>query len=513
MSQHHESSSRENLPIGIASRLLVGLLGMLCAAGSVATGQQSTDANLTLKVQQLTEAMSQTQKRLEESEHEMEEMRSQLAELRQQLAQGRAVDAESSSAAQLSAAVEQIREQQSLEETQIATHEQAKVESESRYPVRLSGMVLLTGFVNTAQTDDPVTPTLVLEGSGATGASLSQTVVGIDASGPHLFNARTHADIRVDFAGASLSGATATSYAGGLVRLHTAHASLSWDRTEAFFSLDHSIVAPNSPTSLTAVAVSPLAWSGNLWTWNPQVGITQDLPSFASQRFRLQAALIDVMNAPQVYSGSTATLSTISQPSTAEMSRWPGAQGRIALLGGTNERGLQIGVGGLYVPHETSGGTRFNSWAGALDYRIPLPGRAEFSGSGYWGQALGGLGGGAYKDYVYRLNPLSPSGYSFRTLDDFGGWAQWKERVNEHIEFNLAFGTDQVPAAQLRPYAGNQSFYYLNLARNRTYTGNVIYSPSAYLLFSLEYRHIQSSPVNDYTATGDIIGIATGYRF
>jgi len=111
------------------------------------------------------------------------------------------------------------------------------------------------------------------------------------------------------------------------------------------------------------------------------------------------------------------------------------------------------------------------------------------------------------------LNPLSPVGYSFRTLHDFGGWAQFKERANEHLEFNLAFGTDQVPAAQLRPYAGNQISYYLNLARNRTYTGNIIYRPSAYLLFSLEYRHLQSSPVNYYTATGDIIGIATGYRF
>ncbi len=107
---------------------------------------------------------------------------------------------------------------------------------------------------------------------------------------------------------------------------------------------------------------------------------------------------------------------------------------------------------------------------------------------------------------------LSPS-YSFRTLDDLGGWVQWKEQASEHLEFNVAFGTDQVPAAQLRPYAGPPGAYYLNLARNRTYTGNVIYKPSAYLMFSLEYRHLQSSPVNDYTATGDIIGIATGYRF
>jgi hypothetical protein len=271
-------------------------------------------------------------------------------------------------------------------------------------------------------------------------------------------------------------------------------------------------VAPNSPTSLTAVAVPPLSWSGNLWTWNPQLGMTVDFPASSSQCVRLQAALIDVMNSPQIYNVA-ATSGNLAQPSTSEMSRWPGIEGRVAFVKGANESGLQMGFGGLYVPHKTTGGTRFNSWAGTLDYRIPLPGRAEFSGSGYWGQALGGLGGGAYKDYVYRLDPLSPLGYSSRTLDDFGGWAQWKERASEHLEFNLAFGTDQVPAAQLRPYAGMLSSYYLNLARNRTFTGNVIYRPSAYLLFSLEYRHLQSSPVNYYTAAGDIIGIATGYRF
>jgi hypothetical protein len=513
MSQQNASANQQRVTVGIVSRLFVGLLGLLCAAGSTVMGQQAADENLALKVQKLTEAMSQAQKRLDESQREMDQMRAQLAALQQQVVQGHAEEAASSSAAQLSAAVEQIREQQSLEETQIATHEQAKVESESKYPLKLSGLVLLTGFVNTAATDDVVTPTLALEGPGATGASLRQTVLGIDASGPNILNARTHADVRVDFDGASLSSGTANSYAGGLLRLRTAHASLNWNHTEAFFSLDHAIVAPNSPTSLTAVASSALAWSGNLWLWNPQVGMTQDIPTSTSRRFRVQAALIDVMNAPQIYSTSATTPSNIVQPTTAEMSRWPGAEGRIALLGGADETGLQIGFGGLYAPHNSPGGTRFNSWAGTFDYRIPLPGRAEFSGSGYWGQALGGLGGGAYKDYVYRLNPLSPSGYSFRTLDDFGGWAEWKERASEHLEFNVAFGTDQVPAAQLRPYAGDQSSYYLNLARNRTYTGNVIYRPSAYLLFSLEYRHLQSSPVNYYTATGDIIGIATGYRF
>lgn len=225
----------------------------------------------------------------------------------------------------------------------------------------------------------------------------------------------------------------------------------------------------------------------------------------------MQAAVIDAVNPPQVYTSASAPPLGITQPPTSEMSRWPGAEGRVAVVGGEENSGLQLGVGGLFVPHRTPGGTRFNSWAGTVDYRIPLPGRTEFSGAAYWGQALGGLGGGAYKDYVFTYSSLA--GYAFRTLDDMGGWAQLKERLSERLELNAAFGTDQVPGAQLRPYAGDPVEYYLNQARNRTYTANVIYRPSAYLLFSMEYKHIQSSPVIEYTATGDVIGIATGYRF
>ena len=207
-----------------------------------------------------------------------------------------------SSAAQLSAAVEEIREQQAVQESQIATHEQSKVESESKYPIKLSGLILLNGFVNTRRVDIPATPSIVIPGDGSTGASIRQTVLGVDARGPHLFNARSHADLRVDFYGAELSNdGAANTYAGGLLRLRTAHAALQWEHAEASFSLDHPIINPNSPTSLTAVAVPGLAWSGNLWTWNPQVGFTQDIPLSTALHLRAQAALIDIANPPAIY--------------------------------------------------------------------------------------------------------------------------------------------------------------------------------------------------------------------
>jgi hypothetical protein len=65
----------------------------------------------------------------------------------------------------------------------------------------------------------------------------------------------------------------------------------------------------------------------------------------------------------------------------------------------------------------------------------------------------------------------------------------------------------------LRPYAGPYPAAYQNLARNRTFTGNVIFSPSAYLLFSLEYRYIVSSPVVGSSAASSIIGLGAGYKF
>ena len=493
------------------------LLLMLYCALTVCISSREARAqdDVAEKVKQLTEAMSRVQAQLNESQRQLEEMRQQLAAL-----QGTAAKAEDpttsqtaeSDAAKLAAQVEDLRERQSLQEAQIAVQEQTKVESESRFPVKVSGLVLMNGFVNTRNVDMAATPTLAVPGGGSTGASVRQTIIGLDMRGPHLFGARSHGDLRVDFDGSTAAtGGYANGYGIDLVRLRTAHAVLDWEHTEAFFSMDRPIISPNVPDSLTAVAEPPLAWSGDLWNWTPQFGVTQDVSVSSVPRLRAQAALIAIADAPYTASLAAQNGAAPTQ-STAEASRWPGVEARISTPGGQSEESAQIGVGGLFAPHRSIGGTRFDSWAGTLDYRLPLPAHMELSGIFYRGAALGGLGGGAYKDYVYRLD-LDGDGFYFRTLDDVGGWTQWKQRLSQRLEFNEALGIDNVPAGELRPYAGAASAVYRNAARNRTATGNVIFSPSAYLLFSLEYRRIESSPVNGPTAASDIIGVAAGYKF
>lgn len=511
--------------------LFAGICGILTP---LAYAQAAPQESLAQQIQQLTSAMARAQAQLEQSQRQLDEMRKQLSKLESQVAQsGASADAQPSSGPSsvssssspanpqvVSAEIQDIRERQAMQESQIATQAQSKVESESKYPIKVTGLLLLNGFVNTGAVDMAATPTVARAGSGSTGATVRQTILGIDARGPHLFGARSYADLRVDFDGNPASNGSTATYTGyydanaTLLRLRTVHAGLQWKHTESYFSLDHPVFSPDTPTSLTAVAVPALAWSGNLWTWNPQVGINQDFGSPASIGVRMQAALIDVGDAP--LSPPSTSGSTVPPPGSSEQSRWPGVEARIALQGPVmknNEDHSHLGIGGYFAPHYSIAlGHHFDSWAGTLDARLPLPARLEFSGSFYRGQALGGLGAGTYKDFVYRID-LDSGGYYFRPLDDVGGWAQLKERVSERLELNAAFGIDNAFAGELRRYTVSGGTPYQNLSRNVTYTGNVIYSPSAYLQFSLEYRHLLSAPVLGPKASSNIIGLGAGYTF
>ena len=173
---------------------------------------------------------------------------------------------------------------------------------------------------------------------------------------------------------------------------------------------------------------------------------------------------------------------------------------------------MHIGIGGYFAEHDSALGRNYDSWASTLDARLPLVARLELTGNFYRGAALGGLGAGGYKDFAYSPN-TNTGGYYFRPLDDVGGWAQLKERATERLELNAAYGMDNVFAGQLRWYYVEGGSVIQNLALNRTFTGNVIYSPSAYLLLSVEYRRLQSTPVEGTGAASNIIGVGAGYRF
>jgi len=489
--------------------LIIAAVTFLAASPAI-PAQDALSANQAVQQQilQLTEAMNRVEAQMQQSQQELAEIRRQLIAIRQSSGEPRvAATPVPNQTEQLAEAVAEIRETQAMHESQIATLAQSKVESGSKYPVKLSGMILMTAFANTAGVDAPATPTSAVTGSGSTGATFQQTILGLDISGPRVFGARSHGDLRFDLNGGARSSAAGTGYSLALLRFRTAHANLDWQHTQASFVYDRPILNPEQPSSLTAVAEPALAWSGNLWAWNTQVGISQDMVSRRPGAFRVQAALTDVSDPPLLFAQN----STFTPPTSGELSRWPGVESRVAFESASVESGLQFGVSGLFAPHRAlNSGRTFDSWAGAADFRFPVTRFMLLSGNAYRGAALGSLGAGAYKNSVQRT--VGGELY-FQPLDDIGGWVQWKQRAGERLQFNEAIGIDEVPANQLRPYALATPVTYYNLARNRTVTANAIYSPSAYLQFSFEYRRIASSYVTAPTLSSDVIGLAAGYRF
>jgi uncharacterized coiled-coil protein SlyX len=515
LSTEQESSVPKSLTIQKTSVVItLLLLSVLTMRFGVAQGTSSAET-IEQKVDRLTTALAHTQSQVEAYQNQLQDLKKQLSELQQQLAAEKpattvapATSPLNSSTASQSAsssrdAIQDIEERQALQESQITTHEQTKVETESKYPLKITGLILFNGYVNTRQVDVSADPTYTLPGNGSTGLSLRQTVLGFDARGPHLFGATSHADVRADF----FAGGAQSSYAAaGLLRLRTAHAALRWQNTEAFVEQDRSLISPNTPSSLLAVSLPLFAWSGNLWTWNPQVGISHQIAVTPSSRLKVQAGLIDTADAiPPAAPPSSSTISL------AERSRWPGTEARIASGWGDPQLGPEFGISGYFSPHETASQNRFNAWAGAIDLRFPVTRHFAFTANAYRGAGLGGLGGGGFVDYV---NLYAGTQEIAHALDDVGGWAQLKTKIGERLEFNGGYGIDNPFASQIHASMEIPEYAtYYGLARNRSTVGNVIYSPSSYLLFSLEYRHLWTNFATGPTNTSDVIGVGAGYRF
>lgn len=496
----------------------VVFLSLCCQRGLVwaqsDAGQTTATETIEQKIEHLTAAVAQAQTQMEAYQKQLLELRQQIAALQQQMAAEKAVSPPATQPATANAgcaeapavntaSLEEIRERQAIEESQIATLDLTKVETQSKYPLKVTGLILFNGFVNTRQVDISASPAYAIPGPGSTGLSLRQTVLGLDARGPHLFDATSHADLRVDF----FANSTQSNYAAsGILRLRTAHAALDWRNTEAFVELDRTILEPNEPSSLVAIAQPELAWAGNLWSWSPQIGVSQQFAISDSSRIKAQAALIDTSD-PQLL-GSTSSTSPVTQ---TERSRWPGTEARIAFLHGENGFGPEIGAGGYFSPHQTAGGDRFDAWAGAMDLRLPLTKRFEMTANAYRGQALAGLGGGGYVNYYYEYAGTTEIVHA---LDDVGGWAQLKARTGQQVEMNAGYGTDNPFAKEIQAaISSSGTTYYSGLARNRSFFSNVIYSPSAYLLFSLEYKRLWTNYGTGPPAYSDVIGIGAGYKF
>ena len=385
---------------------------------------------------------------------------------------------------------------------------QTKVESRSKYKVRLSGLVLLNLFSTRGYLLNQDLPGLSdgpdpLGRSNNTGLSLRQSQIGLEVFGPDIAGARTHGDVQADFAGGFPNAPNGAAL--GMFRLRTGTIHFDWARTSIVAGQDGPFFSALSPTSFATLAEPALAYAGNLWTWIPQIRVEHRLAISENSSVTLEGGILDG------YDGERPPYSYGRAPQAGEYSRQPGYAGRVAWSHSAFGQPLTLGAGGYYSRQNWGFGRNVDAWASTLDWSMPVVRWLSLTGEFYRGRALGGLGGGSYVSAIFTADSANPSS-RVRGLDVLGGWSQLKFRLSPKVELNAAAGQDNPFASQLRayPFAG---YGVQAIARNQSELLNVIYRPRSNLVLSAEYRHVGTHDADNIRYSADHVNLAVGILF
>src|SRR5450631_4378903 len=199
---------------------------------------------------------------------------------------------------QVDVRVGHLEDEQQMLSGKVDEQYQTKVESASKYRVRLSGVVLFNLFSNQGTVDNMDVPTLAaragpLDSSGSFGGTLRQSIFGFEVFGPELMGAKTSGAANFDVGGGFPYIDNGVN--SGLVRLRTATIRMDWKDTDVVAGQEQLFFQPNSPTSFASLIVPALSYAGNLWAWTPQIHVEHRFAATDKSSFILQAGILDAL--------------------------------------------------------------------------------------------------------------------------------------------------------------------------------------------------------------------------
>ncbi|MBZ5662186.1 MAG: hypothetical protein LAO08_17430 [Acidobacteriia bacterium] len=388
---------------------------------------------------------------------------------------------------------------------------QTKIESGSKYRVRLSGIALFNLYENRGTVENQDFPQLVQSPAsealfvspGSFGGSLRQSQIRLQAFGPEIAGAKTSADVAFDFAGGFPTAPNGAVM--GLVRLRTGTIRLDWENTSLVGGQDRLFFAPLAPTSVATLAVPALSYAGNLWAWTPQVRVEHRIALSDSSTLSIQGGILDSLTGDIPLEGYG------RDPSWGEESGQPVYATRIAWSHRAFDQNLTLGAGGYYGRQNWGFNRTIDGWGGTLDATLPLGKRFELTGAFYRARGAGGFGGGIGQTALLNGSFIGPA-TTFRGLDSMGGWAQLKFKLRPNFEFNGAMGIDNPFASELRQFHAN-SIYRGTYTRNLSPMVNFIYQIRSDVLISTEYRWLNTSILDAGSNSASHINLSLGYLF
>ena len=404
--------------------------------------------------------------------------------------------------------ISDLRDDEHLLNDKVVEQSQTKVESGSKYRVRLSGIVLLNSAITRGAVDNLdfpqiATPAVTPGTSGAFSGSLRQSQIEIEAFGPDIAGARTSANLKFDFAGGFPDIPNGSTL--GVVRLRTGTIRLDWENTSLVAGQDSLFISPLTPTSLASLAIPALSYSGNLWTWTPQIRIEHRVHLSSSSSLLLEAGILDSLT------GDTPAQQYRS-PTVGEQSGQPAYSSRIAWTRKVFGKDLTLGSGGYYGRQNWGFGRNVDGWAATFDATVPLGSFFDLSAEAYRGRAVGGLSGGIGQS-ILLSGPIANPATLIHGLDSVGGWVQLKIKPKANFEVNLAYGQDNPFAGELRAFPASGGFYGSSLSRNLSPFANFIYRVRSDVLVSVEYRRLQTYTLDSKANLANQITLSIGYLF
>jgi hypothetical protein len=475
-------------------------------------------ADLAAKIEVLTHSIQEMQGELEESRAEIQQLREMIAQIlptqanppRTNVVDEHAPAVEETQTPSAAAPPAHIAEDDwEILNARVQEHEQTKVESASKYRLKLSGIALFNVFATAGQLDNLDVATMAVKGApygaGSVSASFRQSIVGLRGIGPKIFGANTSADLQMDFINSA-----AGPYGGlaaGVAGLRIARLQFDWSNFSVAGGLETPFFSPNLPTSYLSLAVPAFAGAGNLWNWTPEIRVERRF-DFTSSEIKVEAGFVD--SGGYSLSGFNARV-----PTPSESSKQPVYAVRISGNNRMEDQAISFGISGIYVPAHFADGQVLHSAGAIADWKFPFMAKLQLSGQFFAGKGFDGFGGLELpaiqpQDYGHYLYSTAPTLAGIPVL---GGWSQLKFTLNNRSEFNAAGGLGARDAGHLRAAAQFDPLLVPVPAGNRVLFFNYIFRPRGDLVFSAEYRHFHNSDSFGGRSVADQIGLAAGFLF
>jgi hypothetical protein len=374
-----------------------------------------------------------------------------------------------------------VEQRVEITERRIDELSQTKVESSQKSSIRLTGMALFNGFLNSHQSggaDYPVTASA--PGRNHSGATLRQTMLGLEFRSPGAVAGGTvHGSVYMDF----LAGGTAQE-----MRLRTASVEVAWKSRSIMAGLEKPIFNPREPSSLAQVGISPLTGTGNLWLWLPQIRAEQDFNFGRSSGLRAQVGVLQTRETAP-YAGATL-------PGVLEGSR-PALEGRFEFFHSLDdERRLEFAPG-FHMSTTHVGPVSIPSSLFSMDWFFNPWRRLELTGAFYGGHNAGMLGNGygqGFHGYGTNLRPENST----------GGWAQLTVHAVPRIDLHLFSGQQDDQ---------NRTLDTGRIGKNLMFGGNLFYRVAPNVLVGLEASQLRTVYIGLGTRINNHYDLALAYRF